>query len=89
MNTSTIDIKCRVGKMEKIISREYDEPEDFAEGIEMDTEARAFKTYLNKRKTNFMDKERSIEVKRMEKEITKALQDPAIVAKLAEMGINL
>jgi len=25
----------------------------------------------------------------MEKEITKALQDPTIIAKLAEMGINL
>jgi len=36
--------------MEKTISRSYDEPEDFAEGIEMDGEQRAFKTYLNKRK---------------------------------------
>ena len=33
----------------------YDEPEDFAEAIEMDGETKAFKTFLNERKTNYMD----------------------------------
>jgi len=58
---------------------DYQEPEDFAEAIEMDGEATAFKVYLNERKTRFQDKMR----KSMVEELTTDIQK-----KLEELGIS-
>ena len=58
MITEKVRVKAKIGAL--VIEKEYDydRPEDFEEAIEMDGEAKALKTYLNERKTNFQDKKR-------------------------------
>jgi len=80
MKDLTIKIKCKVGKFEKTIEAPYQEPETWQEAIEMDTEPKAFATYLNKRKTNEMDKIRKKEVAKMQE---------TLIAKMQELGIEL
>jgi len=81
MKTYEIQIKCKVGKFEKTVTSSYDEPEDWQEACKMDgSEKKAFSTYLNKRKTNEMDKIRKDEVKAMQEKI---------IAKMQELGIEL
>ena len=86
--TETITIKVKVGKLENSIEAEYTYPETWAEACEMDTESKAFKTYLTERKTNFMDKVRTKEKKKLEKGIAELLStDSDLKAKLeALMG---
>ena len=76
----SVDVKCKFGKFEKTVIMDYTEPENFEEAIEMDGEKKAFSIYLNKRKTNHMDKIRK-------KEVT-AMQE-TIMEKMKEMGIEL
>jgi hypothetical protein len=80
MRTIKVSVKAKVGKLEKTKEFDYDEPEDFAEAIEMDGEVKAFKTFLNERKTNFQDSMR----KKMVDDITKKVMD-----KLKELDIEI
>ena len=56
MKTYEIEVKAKIGSLVIPKKVNYNEPEDFAEAIEMDGETKAFKTFLNERKTNYMDK---------------------------------
>jgi len=80
MKKLTVDVKCKFGKFEKTVVMDYDEPEDFAEAIEVDGEKKAFSIYLNKRKTNHMDVIRKKTVSEMQE---------TVLAKMKEMGIEL
>ena len=80
MNTIKVSVKAKVGTLETTKEFDYKEPEDFAEAIEMDGETKAFKTFLNERKTNFQDKMR----KQMVKDLTER-----IAAKMKELGMEL
>ena len=87
MKTATIIIKA-TSKMNKAIKQEipteYQWPETWQEAIEMDgSEAKAFKTYLDERKTNFMDKIRNKAVKSMDSKIAEIIMnDVDLKAKL-------
>ena len=63
---------------------DYERPKDFEEAIEMDGEQKAFKTYLNERKTNFMDKERKKMIKAFSVALGKMNPD-----KLREAGLDI
>lgn len=80
MRIIKVDVKAKVGNIEKTQTFDYQEPEDFAEAIELDGEKEAFKIFLNERKTRFQDKMR----KEMLSNLTKAIQK-----KLQELGISL
>jgi len=84
MKSYEIEVKAKIGSM--IIPKKvnYDEPEDFAEGIEMDGEDKAFKTYLNERKTNFMDKIR----REILKDATKKIGELSI-DQLRSLGLDI
>ena len=80
MRTIKVSVKAKVGTLQTSKEFDYDEPSNFEDAIEMDTEKVAFKTYLNERKTNFQDK--------MRKQMVKDLTDK-IAEKMAELGIEL
>ena len=80
MKKIKVSVKAKVGSIEKTETYDYNEPDNLAEAIEVDTESKVFKTYLNKRKTNFQDEKR--------KDLVEALTN-AILAKMKELGITL
>ena len=71
------------------IQKPYQEPENWKEACSMDTEQKAFKIFLNERKTNFQDKERKQELARINKQINEILGSEAIKKALAAEGIEL
>ena len=87
MKTITVNVTAKIGKIEKTETFNYDEPLDFAEGIEMDGEQKAFNAYLIKRKTNFQDAKRRKMLDTLTKGINNAMANPEVLAKLAELGI--
>jgi len=80
MKTEKVKVTVKLGNIQKTESFDYEYPENFEEAIEMDSEAKAMKTYLNERKTNFQDKHR----REMLSELTASIQK-----KLEELGIEL
>jgi len=88
MKTIKVSVKAKMGKLEKMQEFSYDEPENFEEAIEMDGEAKAMKTYLNERKTNFQDKKRREMLDAMTKGVADlAKENPEVEALLREHGV--
>ena len=83
--TESVTINAKIGALSlPAKTMDYERPKDFEEAIEMDGETKAFKTYLNERKTNFMDKERKQMIKDFSSALGKISPD-----KLREMGLQI
>lgn len=83
MKKATIRVKGKdsLGR-EFIVPVEYSEPTTWAEACKMDGETKAFKTFLNERKTSFMDRIRTKEKTKRDESLKKGLSDPQKAAKI-------
>lgn len=82
--TIKVTVTAKIGGLKKTSTFDYSEPADFEEAIEMDGEDKAFKTYLNERKTNFQDQKRREMIKQITEKIGALDKD-----QLAELGLDL
>jgi hypothetical protein len=89
MRTIQVSVKAKLKgtDIENTQTFNYDEPDDFAEAIEMDGEKEAFKTFLNERKTNFQDKMRKKMEEAMGKKIAALIKNDAAIKEALNIQI--
>ena len=78
MKKMKVSITAKLGKFEKKVDKDYEEPENWQEAVKVDGETEAFKLYTIERKTRFQDKERKKMVDQMTKKLSAILTEQGI-----------